>query len=44
MHVGSTDGADSEPTAEGEQLWEILGQEGTAQGFIDDIQGLLNGK
>ena len=36
--------ADSEPPTENEQLWETLGQEGVAQGFIDDIQELLNGK
>ena len=34
---------DSESTME-EQPWEILEQEGVAQGFIDDIQELLNGK
>jgi len=35
---------DSEPLAEDAGLWETLEQEGTSQGFIDDIQGLLNGR
>lgn len=26
------------------QIWETLEQEGTTQGFLDDIQGILNGK
>ena len=38
------DTVDSEPQAMNEQPWEILGQEGIAQGFINDIQGLLDGK
>jgi hypothetical protein len=39
-----TDVTDSNLNVENEQLWETLGQEGVAQGFIDDIQGLLDGK
>jgi hypothetical protein len=42
--IGPANIADSEPTVEDEGLWETLGQEGVAQGFIDDIQGLLDGK
>ena len=36
--------ADSGPTVGDEQSWETLEQEGIALGFIDDIQGLLDGK
>lgn len=42
-HIESIMTADSEPAAEDEQPWETLGQ-GVTQGFIDDIQELLNGK
>lgn len=41
---GPTDAADLEPVVEDTELWETLEQEGTTQGFIDDIQGLLNGR
>lgn len=43
-HEESIDTADPEPTGEAGQVWEVLEQEGTAQGFLDDIQGILNGK
>jgi hypothetical protein len=36
--------SDPGPPAEDEQSLGGLGQDGIAQGFIDDIQGLLNGK
>lgn len=39
-----TTAGDSELTAEDAGLWEILEQEGTTQGFIDDIQSLLDGR
>jgi len=42
--MGPIDTADPQPITEDGQLWEALEQEGTTQGFIDDIQGLLNGK
>ena len=38
------DTADPQPTREDEQSWVTLEEEGIAQGFIDDIQGLINGK
>ena len=43
-HTEPMDAGDPEPMVEDAQLWEALGQEGTTQGFIDDIQGLLDGK
>jgi hypothetical protein len=43
-HVESANPSDSGPPMEDEQPWETLGQEGIAQGFVDDVQGLLNGK
>jgi len=39
-----TAAGDPEPIAEDAGLWETLEQEGTTQGFIDDIQGLLDGR
>jgi len=38
------DTTDPEPGVEDGESWETLGQEGVAQGFIDDIQGMLDGK
>ena len=45
-HIEHIDAPDPGPPAgdEDEQFWETVGQEGMAQGFIDDIQGLLHGK
>jgi hypothetical protein len=40
----SINATDPKPTVKDEQTWEVLGQGGVAQGFIDDIQGLLDGK
>ena len=38
------DVADPEPAPEDAEVWKALEEEGTAQGFIDDIQGLLDGR
>ena len=38
------DAVDPGPAPEDGGVWETLEQEGTAQGFIDDIQGLLDGR
>ena len=45
-HIEHIDTPDPVPPAgdEDEQFWETMGQEGRAQGFINDIQGLLHGK
>jgi hypothetical protein len=43
-HTETIDTSDPALPAGDEQPWETLGQEGIAQGFVDDIQGLLNGK
>lgn len=39
-----TDATDPGPVASDDGPWEDLGQEGIAQGFVDDIQGILEGK
>lgn len=39
----AVDMADPEPMPENEDVWKVLEEEGTTQGFIDDIQGLLDG-
>lgn len=36
--------ADPGPTTLDSEVWEDLEQEGLDRGFIDDIQGLLEGK
>ena len=38
-HTGSINTADPEIIIEDKQPWKDLGQEGIAQGFIDNIQG-----
>ena len=43
-NMGPIDTTDPESMAEDGQIWEALEKEETTQGFIDDIQGLLNGK
>ena len=43
-HTESIETSDFGPSTGDEQPWETLGQEGIAQGFIDNVQGLLNGK
>ena len=44
MPAEPIDTADSQPIQEDKQSWTALEQEGIAQGFIDDVHGLLGGK
>ena len=43
-HAAPDATADSEPGTENEQPWETLVEGGVAQGFIDDIRELLDGR
>ena len=43
-HLEHVDPIDPEQPVQDEQQWRALEQEGVAQGFIEDIQGLLDGK
>ena len=43
-HAEPVDTSDPGPPVGDEQPWEALGQEGIAQGLVDDVRGLPNGK